>query len=63
MGFVLALAECFDYEKADNESANGEVKTGVLPFDSTWAGLDPECAQFLALSCFFIFNVKVNSFG
>lgn len=50
VGFVLALAECFDYENADNESANGELNTGVLPFDSTRKGLDPEYAKFLVLS-------------
>lgn len=59
VGFILSLAEFFDYENADNESANGELKE--FCHDSTWAGLDPECAQFLILSWFF-FNVKINSF-
>lgn len=56
VGFVLALPECFDYENADIESANGELNTGMLPFDSTWTGLDPECAQFLVLSWFFLWK-------
>lgn len=54
VGFIIALAECFDYENVGSESPNEELKTGVLPFDSTWTGLDPECAEFLVLSWFFL---------